>query len=135
MSQAYGIGALAYFRRIVEDAVGALLNLVEEAAEADRDTEAKASVEAARKEHVADEKLRLIAQTIPLSLRPGGVNPFATLYADYSRGLHSLADEDCLGVAMDLRAALEYVFGTVRERLEAAKAYKATITKRAGGQS
>jgi hypothetical protein len=130
MSQAYGIGALGYFRRVVENAVSGLLDLVEEAAQTDGDTKALAAVEAARLTKIADEKLKLVADVVPASLRPGGVNPLATLYADYSRGLHALSDKECLEVATDMRDALDYVFGNLRDRLEQAKAYRDKMTKR-----
>lgn len=128
MSQSYGIGALAYFRRIIENTVGELLGLVEEAATAEGDQKALAAVREARTTKVADDKLRLIREFIPASLRPGGVNPFAKLYDDYSRGIHSLSDEECLVIAAELRDTLEYVFGNIRDRLEQAKAYRAKIT-------
>jgi hypothetical protein len=128
MSQSYGLGALAYFRRVIENTVGDLLNLVEEAAEADRNPAALEAVQGARATKRADEKLRLIQDVIPVSLRPGGVNPFGKLYDDYSRGLHALSDEECLSIATELRDTLEYVFGNIRDQLDRAKAYRARIT-------
>lgn len=132
MSQSYGLGALASFRRVVENTVGALLDLVEEAALGDNDTEALEAVRQARETRIADEKLRLVAAVVPATLRPGGVNPLSKLYQDYSRGLHALSDEEWLEIATELRDALEYVFGNLRDRLEQAKAYRAKITKHGG---
>lgn len=134
MSQSYGLGALAYFRRVVENTLGELLGLVEEAATAEGDQKALSVVKEAQKSKVADEKLRLIREVIPASLRPGGVNPFAKLYDDYSRGIHSLSDEECLTIATELRDTLEYVFGNIRDRLEQAKAYRLKITGGTGRQ-
>jgi hypothetical protein len=114
---------------MVENVVGDLLNLVEEAASADNDHAALAAVKSARKTRIADEKLKLISGVIPLSLRPGGVNPFARLYDDYSRGIHTLSDEDCLSIATDLREAFDYVFGNVRDQLEQAKAFRERLNR------
>lgn len=130
MSQSYGIGALGYFRRIVEDSISDLLNLVEEGATVDHDQPALDAVKNARTSRVAEERLKLVADTVPATLRPGGVNPLATLYAEYSRGLHAGSDEECLAIAMDLKDALEYFFGNIRHRLEDAKAYGDRIRKR-----
>ena len=55
------------------------------------------------------------------------------LYGNYSRGLHQESDEECLAIATELRDALEYLFGNLREQFEQAKAFRERITKRAGG--
>lgn len=133
MSQSYGIGALGYFRRVVENGVDALLDLVEEAANADNDAAAVESLKEARRQKNAEQKLHLASQRVPASLRPGGVNPLGVLYSNYSRGLHQETDDECLAIATELRDALEYVFGNMREQFEQAKAFRAKITKRAGG--
>ncbi len=133
MSQSYGIGALGYFRRVVENAVGDLLDLVEESAKADGDDDSVRAITEARKQKNAEQKLKLASEAVPPSLRPGRVNPLATLYGDFSRGIHGLSDEQCLEIATDLRETLEYVFGNLRDRLEQAKAYRTKITKRATG--
>jgi len=133
MSQAYGVGALGYFRRVVENGVDALLDLVQHAAEADSDAAALEAIREARGKKNAEQKLQLAAEKVPASLRPGGINPLGVLYGNYSRGIHQESDEECLTIATELRDALEYVFGNLREQLEQAKAFRERITKRAGG--
>lgn len=130
MSQSYGVGAVAYLRRLVENATEALLNLVEQAAVGEENESVLKGVADARNSRVAEEKLRLIAGLVPPSLRPGNVNPFARLHDDYSRGLHRLSDEECMGIASDMKEAFDFVFGSLREQLEQAKAYREKITKR-----
>jgi hypothetical protein len=49
IAESYGIGALAYFRRAIEDAVPALLDLVEEAARLEKDDAIIAAVARARR--------------------------------------------------------------------------------------
>ena len=131
MSQSYGIGAVGYFRRVVENAIGALLDLVEDAAKTDEDAKALEAVQEARKQKNAEQKLQLVAEMAPASLRTGNVNPLATLYANYSRELHALSDEECLQVATELREALDYLFGNLWDQLGEAKASRENTTKRA----
>lgn len=130
MSQSYGIGAVGYFRRVVENAADKLLDLVEAAATADGDDAALSAVREARGQRQADQKLKLAAAAVPASLRPGGVNPLATLYGDYSRGLHELSDEECLAVATEMRDAFDYVFGNLSNQLARATEYREKIRKR-----
>jgi hypothetical protein len=127
MSQAYGLGAVAYFRRVIENELPALLDLVEEAATADADEEALDTVRRARESRIADEKLRLVADHVPRTLRPGGANPLAILYDQFSRGIHALSDEDCLAVAMKLRSTFDFVFKNLRQLTRDAKEYAAQI--------
>ncbi len=51
----------------------------------------------------------------------------ATLYAQYSRGMHNLSDEECLYVAHALHFALEYTFRNWRTQLEDAASFQQQI--------
>jgi hypothetical protein len=62
-------------------------------------------------------------------MRPGGRNPLADLYEAYSEGIHSLSDEECLEVARDVQAGLDYLLPTLHEQLAAARAYQAALAK------
>src|SRR6266540_3979136 len=94
MAQGYGIGALGYFRRVVEDSIVALLDVVKAGAEGEGDEKTVAAVERAKGAKNTDEKLKLVADLVPRSLRPGGVNPLALLHDHYSKGLHALSDDE-----------------------------------------
>ncbi len=100
----YGIGALGYFRRVIDDTIHDMLSVLEAAmAETGAAAEALETVRAARAGKVFDEKVKLAAEVIPAHLKPGGINPFADLYDLYSIGLHKLSDEECCDIvdAMD----------------------------------
>lgn len=115
MSAGYGIGSLAYLRRVIENEVGRLLDAVEEAARADEDDETLAHVEQARRGHNADERLRLVAEATPRMLCVGGINPLKALYQYFSAGIHGASDSEGLDIACRLRDSFEYVFKTVRD--------------------
>src|SRR5262249_38655836 len=92
----YGIGALTYFRRLVEDTTDEMLALLGDAMKeiaADPGLlEKLAEVQAGTR---FEDKVKFAAEIIPTALQPGGVNPFGDLYALLSIGLHELSDEEC----------------------------------------
>jgi hypothetical protein len=105
----YGIGAYAYYRRIIENIIddllmmiGDLLNGVEREKFDDALKDIQASI-------VASEKIALVKDLLPSSLRPDGMNPLSILHDDLSEGIHSLRDEECLEVAGDIRKMLIYL--------------------------
>ncbi len=125
----FGVGALSYFRRVVEDSTKGILDLIEEVADAEKNEETLERIRDARASREMEEKLRIAADALPSSLRPGNVNPLRSLFKQYSRGLHGLTDEECLLVASRLRYALEYVFRTWKAQVREAKKYAEEITK------
>lgn len=105
-SQGYGIGAFAYYRRIVEDMIDDLLrdigNLLEPA---DR-TKYQAALNEVGETIVAAEKIEVVKDLLPASLRPGGVNPLQLLHDALSVGIHELDEDECLTFAEAIRQSL-----------------------------
>lgn len=134
MSQGYGLGAVAYFRRLIEDAAVLLLDVVQEAADAESDDEARNAVAMARSSHNVDEKLRLVKDHVPAAIRPHGINPFAVLYGHFSSHLHGEPDDACLNIALELRTAFDFIFKTSRQTLKEARAFRETIQAKAGAK-
>jgi hypothetical protein len=132
LSQSFGLGAVAYFRRAVEEVTGHLLDLVEQAASIDPakpDTAALAAIAVARKSHRAEDKLRIAADVVPGHLKPNGENPLAKLYDAYSEGVHSLSDEESVETAITMRVVLDYVMPQLTEQLRAAREFQAAMKK------
>ena len=74
-SQSYGIGAYAYYRRILEAIIDSLLNSVADLiAESERQRYLTA-FEEAKKTTIAQEKMKLVKDLLPETLRPDGMNP------------------------------------------------------------
>jgi hypothetical protein len=128
IAESYGIGALAYFRRAIEDAVPELLDLVEDAAKLEQNDAVVAAVARARESKRADEKLKLAADALPASLRIGGVNPLARLFDRYSAALHTAPDNECLETAKELKRAFDYVFVTMRRHLRDAQEFAKSLS-------
>lgn len=130
IAESYGIGALAYFRRAIEDAVPGLLDLVEEAAKLEQNDEVIVAVARARAGKRGDEKLKLAADALPPSLRIGGVNPLARLFDRYSAALHNAPDADCLEKAKELKSAFDFVFVTMRRHLRDAQEFAKSFSRK-----
>ncbi len=119
--QGYGIGAVAYLRRIVEETTDTLLDLVRDVLASEPGREAEITrLEEAKRGKVFDEKVKAAGEALPAHLRPGGVNPFGTLHDLLSSGIHRLSEEEALMIADATIASLEYLFTQlelhVRER-------------------
>jgi hypothetical protein len=102
----FGIGAFSYYRRVVEDVIDDLLNRIAEVIPEERSVEYKQALEATRKTQQTSEKIRMVKDLLPDTLRPGGANPLGLLYGIISEGLHSHSDEDCLVLATEVRTIL-----------------------------
>lgn len=128
-SHNFGLGAVGYFRRVVESVTGHLLDLVEEHAKEVGDQATVDGIAKARRDFPATERLKHAANLLPPALRPGGANPLANLYEKYSEGIHSLSDEECLDVARTLQAILDYLLPSLHDQLSRARAFQAAMEK------
>ena len=128
-----GIGAVSYFRRIVEDHVDQLLAIVEEAAVAVGDQETAKRVREANASFQATERLRIAAENTPLILRPDNHNPIGVLYDLLSDGLHNRSDEENAVIAARAQKALAFFFETWGAYKEHSKEFATDITKQATG--
>jgi hypothetical protein len=123
--QGYGIGALAYFRRIVEETMDTMLGLLADALrEAPATPEIIARVEAAKVDRVFEKKVRVAADALPDSLRPGGFNPFGELHDLYSKGLHGLSDEECVEIVDVMQQHVEIIFTMLKTQVDQRKSYQ-----------
>jgi hypothetical protein len=128
--QGYGIGALAYLRRVIDDTIDEMLRILEAAmVETSADTEAIGKVQQARAGKVFEERVKLAAEAIPDHLKPGGANPFAHLYDLHSAGLHAMSDEECCEIVDEMDEAMKYVYTELKGRTEAAARYKDAAKK------
>lgn len=117
-SQAYGIGAFSYYRRVIEDLLEQILSDVEAVLEGKELQDFRAAAKLARGSKRAAEKLDLVKDALPAHLRPGGVNPLGMMYGVLSEGMHSKTDEECLDAGQAMRMALSFLvkrISTIRE--------------------
>jgi len=130
----YGIGALTYFRRLVEDTTNEMLDLLIDALEVEPDGAAAIDrVRAAKGGTVFEDKVKLAGDVLPARLRPGNVNPFHIIYDAVSDGLHRRSDEDCCAIVDKLDVAVTHVYRELKvhakERKEYIESLKALMPK------
>ncbi|HYT43980.1 MAG TPA: hypothetical protein VEP90_16690 [Methylomirabilota bacterium] len=108
-SQGYGIGAYAYYRRIVETIIDQLLDSIPELLEADEQEKYKEALEKAKQTARAKDKIALVKDMLPPSLKAEGYNPLSIIYKSLSEGIHGLSDDDCLVQAELIRNSLNFL--------------------------
>lgn len=126
-----GIAAVAYMRRVVENRMNDMLEVLYQAA---RVHNAPAEVLAKHDEVMKDKrfltKIDYAGDLLPKNLRPDGQpNPMAVLHDLASDGLHSKSDEECVDIFDACRQTFEYVFGKIRIETEEAKAFIEGVSK------
>jgi hypothetical protein len=132
----YGIGAMAYLRRVVDEKTDELIDVMAdlartyEASEEDIKKLMEAKTRTSYKE-----KLEIASELIPAALRPGGVNPLGQLYQHTSIGLHGESDDECVAIFDDLRADFEYVFRNLHNQAEERREFARRVQQRAGGRN
>ncbi len=126
-SQGYGIGAFCYYRRVVEAIIDDILDELKHIVE-DEESYAQA-LEQAMQQQWAKDKIKIVKDFLPDTLRPNNINPFQVLYRVLSSGLHDKNDDECIELAREIRVTLEFlVFGVHDVQLASVK-YEQSIRK------
>jgi hypothetical protein len=126
-----GVAAVAYMRRVIENKMNDMLEILHEAAIAHN---AQAEVMAHHKEMMEEKRFSIkvdyAGTLLPASLRPSGKpNPMAVLHELASDGLHAKSDEECVDIFDACRRTFEFVFGKLRIETEDARTF---VTEMAG---
>jgi hypothetical protein len=112
--QGLGVGAFAYYRRVVENQKDRIFDEVIRVCEKSGAPAATiAKFKAARKQRQFTTALEGVKDIVPIALFINGQNPLTALHRALSVGLHATSDERCLEFAHDGRL----VFVELVERL------------------
>ncbi len=127
----YGLGALIYFRRLVEETADELLDLLENVAlEAEgSNQEALAVIKQARKAQRFEDKVKVAAEALPQHLRSGGMNPLGLLHDLLSYDIHEGTDEDAIEIVDEMDKILEYLFTELKIHAQTRTGYTESIKK------
>jgi hypothetical protein len=125
----FGIGAFAYYRRVVENIIGKLLASVATFAEQEGNLKFREALEGATEQPRASDKIEAVKDLLPASLRPGGFNPLGKLYEVLSGGIHALTDEECLASAEALRVVLSGLVSSIAQQNAAQAGYRSAANK------
>lgn len=128
-SQSYGIGAFGYYRRIVEEIIDQLLEQVTGLLSGDDLEKYSTALKKVNETVVTQEKLDLIKDLLPATLRPNNVNPLSVLHSALSEGLHAESDEECLEQAAAVREILIFLVNQISASRESQKAFTAGMKK------
>ncbi len=106
-NQGLGVGAFAYYRRVVEGQWTRLIDEIIKVAEAvNAAKEIFDSLNAARDQQQFSKAIKEIQPGMPAVLLINGHNPLFLLHSALSQGVHNLPDEDCLELARSIRIVL-----------------------------
>ena len=127
-NSSYGIGALSYLRRVIEDRMNDLLDLVIETAKASEYEIDVSGIEEIKASKRFDNKAEFAGKILPPHLKPGGHNPFDILHDLFSEGVHSMTEEDCIDQFDKTKEAFEFLFKNMTLSKEEATAYLQTLS-------
>ena len=124
----YGIAAYAYFRRVVENNIARLIEMIEaDAKSSSAPSDTLDALSALRAESPMSEKIAVANKAIPTYLVPDGLNPLGRLYQSLSEGVHSHTDEECLSNAQVLLDCLKYLVSELADRKHRRESFKSKI--------
>ena len=131
--QNYGIAAMAYLRRVVDEKTDELIDVMVELSRAYNVSETEiADLLNAKNELRYESKMKVAAELVPVVVRPGGVNPLGQLYKHTSIGLHGKSDDECIAIFDDLKADFEFVFRKLHLQAEEQREFAKRVQERAG---
>lgn len=106
-NQGLGIAAFAYYRRVVENQKGKIIDEIRKVAEKlGTFPDLVVDLKAAKAETRFTQALELVKHGLPPILLINGHNPLNLLHSALSEGLHATSDEECLALATSIRVVL-----------------------------
>ena len=125
-----GIGAFAYYRRVVENQKGRIIKEMGRVAQKlGAKDDVVALFAAAELEKQFSKAIDTIKSTIPESLRIGGHNPLTLLHSALSEGIHDHTDEECLALATSIRVILTELAERTSQALKDDAELKEAVSK------
>lgn len=128
-SQGYGIASFAYYRRIVENVIDKLLESIEDLIEDKEKAAYTTALEQVKTTRQTSEKIALVKDLLPSTLRPGGINPLGVLHGHLSEGLHQDDDDSCLSRSTSIRTILTFLVNQVQNTKDTANEFTEAMRK------
>ena len=127
LSNGYGVAAFAYFRRVVENNINKLLDLVLEDAQSSSANTELTELAKLRKNSTISDKIKIANHALPEHLNPSGQNPLGRLYKILSEGVHEFSEEECLNKAKATSECLAYLVSELTSRKKHRDRFKSMI--------
>lgn len=119
ISVSHGIGACAYLRRVLENHINPLLELLLIRKEEDgADTETLEKIRKTVEGKDFTSKTKLAYEIAPKSIIIDGMNPLYELHQQFSESLHVHTDADALEIAMKFYKNLEFVILRLKREIQ-----------------
>lgn len=134
-NQNLGLGSLSYLRRVVEDKINAILDMIaEESKQVGFAAEHLAKLQDIKAKGLFKDKIEFASVILPPSLWPGGHNPIDALHDLASDGTHHFSEEECVQIFDRVRVVFEYLFREIDTRRRSASEYAASLAKLASAR-
>lgn len=128
LSHGYGIAAFAYLRRIIENNILKLLDVLQEDINSSGgNIEIEKALAELRKESPTSDKIKIANNALPAYLKPDGLNPLGKLYGILSDGVHQLSDQECLERADIVKECLKFLISELATRKENSSRFKKMV--------
>lgn len=124
-----GIGAFAYYRRVVENQKGRLFaEIAKVARRLNASPEMIGALDTAAKEKQFSKAIDNVKELFPTSLLIDGHNPMKLLHKALSGGLHEQDDQACLKLAHSIRMVLQDLAIRIKEALREERELKQALS-------
>jgi hypothetical protein len=127
----FGIGAIAYLRRVVENSLNLLFDLVIDVCRA---VDSNIDANALKKQRYED-KTEFAKSHLPAKLIRGGHNPLSILITFTSEALHGSSDDECITKFDEIRGIFELTYRALEFEIKEAAEYDEIFGKFAGDRS
>jgi hypothetical protein len=133
LNMSYGIGACAYFRRMLESYINPLLQMLHDyKKERGASAEDLDEIRNVIKSHVFSAKTEYAAQICPDALIVGGMNPLKEIHSLLSTNIHNGTDAEATEIALKLRGAIEFTVKALNRHYEEQKAFIESMKENRG---
>ena len=135
----YGLAALGYMRRVIENRIDDILDLAYRAAKAEGIPAPDLhELETAKRSRQFTDKLDLAKKLIPRRLQPEGLDPIGELYDSASSGIHRHSEDECIDIFDRGRLTFEHIFTELKhdelKTEQFIQELRALQTKQKGGE-
>jgi hypothetical protein len=125
LGHGYGIAACAYFRRVFENQLNALLDALAEINELDNGSkDDRAKIEDARSFEPGEAKIKRVDSLLPQTVRIPGDNTLLALYKGLSHGIHAAPEDEALRIAQTASKSLKHITINLSREQEKRKSNK-----------
>ena len=123
-----GIAALVYMRRVVENEMDRIIDLIDEALSDESDADIREALRRLKGAYQFTEKAAVADARLPKSFFPGQQNPFARLHDLTSDGVHNLDDVESADRFDECRELFDMLFQKLLRDRQTQRLYRERLT-------